>query len=395
MNQRDLFLRHVGQTSGAPLSIEIVRAEGCTMWDASGKEYLDLIGGISVCNMGHRHPDVVAAAKHQIDAYLHVMVYGELIESPQVQYARAITDQLPASLDSVFYTNSGTEATEGAMKLAKRFTGKPKIVAFEQSYHGSTQGALSVMGSEYWRNAFRPLLPGIIHLTHGDLDALKMIDDETACVIAEPIQAERGVVTPSIEWMTRLRERCSAAGALLILDEIQTGMGRTGTLFAFEKTGIVPDILLVGKAFGAGMPLGGFIASREMMSALTHDPVLGHISTFGGHPVCCAAGLAGFRALLHSTTLQDVEKKSLLFKRLLHHPMIKEVRTAGLLMAIEFDSWDINKRIIDSCIEKGLFTDWFLFAQNCMRLAPPLTISEEQIQYACTTILKVCDNMRN
>ena len=394
MNQRDLFLRHVGQTSGAPLSIEIVRAEGCTMWDASGKEYLDLIGGISVCNMGHRHPDVVAAAKHQIDAYLHVMVYGELIESPQVQYARAITDQLPASLDSVFYTNSGTEATEGAMKLAKRFTGKPKIVAFEQSYHGSTQGALSVMGSEYWRNAFRPLLPGIIHLTHGDLDALQMIDHESACVIAEPIQAERGVVTPSIEWMKKLRERCSAVGALLILDEIQTGMGRTGTLFAFEKTGIVPDILLVGKAFGAGMPLGGFIASREMMSALTHDPVLGHISTFGGHPVCCAAGLAGFRALLHSTTLQDVEKKSHLFKRLLHHPMIKEVRTAGLLMAIEFDSWDINKRIIDSCIEKGLFTDWFLFAQNCMRLAPPLTISEEEIQYACTTILKVCDNMR-
>ncbi|MBM3444337.1 MAG: aspartate aminotransferase family protein [Bacteroidetes bacterium] len=395
MNQRELFLRHVGQTSDAPIALEIVRAEGCTLWDAHGKQYLDLIGGISVCNMGHRHPAVVAAAKEQLDAYLHVMVYGELIESPQVQYAASLSNYLPAALDTVFFTSSGTEATEGAMKLAKRYTGKPKIVAFDQSYHGSTQGALSVMGSEYWRNAFRPLLPGIVHLPHGVLEVLDAIDDQTACVIAEPIQAERGVVRPTNEWMHQLRNRCDEVGALLILDEIQTGMGRTGSLFAFQQTGIVPDIVLLGKAFGAGMPLGAFVAAREKMSVLTHDPVLGHISTFGGHPVCCAAGMAGFHALLASGCMDQVTYKSQLFKHRLRHSLIHEVRTAGLLMAVEFESWDINKRVIDRCIELGVFTDWFLFAQHCMRLAPPLIISEEEIAHACTIILQACDEIAN
>ena len=395
MNQRELFLRHVGQTSDAPIALEIVRAEGCTLWDAHGKQYLDLIGGISVCNMGHRHPAVVAAAKEQLDAYLHVMVYGELIESPQVQYAAALCNHLPAALDTVFFTSSGTEATEGAMKLAKRYTGKPKIVAFDQSYHGSTQGALSVMGSEYWRNAFRPLLPGIVHLPHGVLEVLDAIDDQTACVIAEPIQAERGVVRPTNEWMRQLRNRCDEVGALLILDEIQTGMGRTGSLFAFQQTDIVPDIVLLGKAFGAGMPLGAFVAAREKMTVLTHDPVLGHISTFGGHPVCCAAGMAGFYALLASGCMDQVVYKSHLFKQHLRHSLIHEVRTAGLLMAVEFESWDINKRVIDRCIELGVFTDWFLFAQHCMRLAPPLIISEEEIAHACTIILQACDEIAN
>ena len=392
MNQRELFLQHVAQTSDAPLALEIVRAAGCKMWDREGKEYIDVISGISVCNVGHCHPRVVKAIKDQVDQYMHIMVYGELIESPQVQYASRLASLLPASLDSIYFTGSGSEATEGAMKLAKRLTGRTNMVAFNDSYHGSTQGALSVMGSEYWRNAYRPLIPGIKHVYHNEFASLDAIDEHTACVIAEPIQAERGVMSPSIAWMKALRQRCTETGALLVLDEIQTGFGRTGTMFAFEQFDVVPDILLLGKALGGGMPLGAFVASKKMMDHFTLHPVLGHITTFGGHPVCCAAGLAALELLVDEKLISQVKKNELLFSELLHHPMIKDFRSAGLLMAIDFGTWDLNKKIIDCCIAKGVFTDWFLFASHCMRLAPPLIITEEEIRTACSIILTCCDD---
>jgi len=390
MNQRALFLQHVAQTSGAPLSIEITHAEDCYLYDAAGKKYLDLIGGISVCNIGHRHPAVVAAIKEQADQYLHVLVYGEFIQSPQVQYAKMLADHLPPSLSSVFFTNSGAEATEGAMKLAKRATGRSQIIAFKNAYHGSTQGALSIIGNEYWRNAYRPLLPDIIHAVYNESSSLDLITEKTACVIAETVQAESGVIAPAKDWMQALKNKCEEMGALLILDEIQAGFGRTGTVWAFEQFDIVPDILLLGKALGAGMPLGAFIAGKQLMWNLTNNPVLGHITTFGGHPVSCAAGLAGFKALLLENHLVTVKEKEALLKKILVHPKIKSVRSAGLWMAIEFDSFETNKKIIDSCLAKGLLTDWFLFASECLRIAPPLTISTDQIKEAGRVIVQAC-----
>ena len=387
MDMRGLFLRHVAQTSPSPLAIEIAKAEGLYLYDPAGKAYMDLIGGISVCNTGHRHPRVVEAIREQADRYLHVLVYGELIQSPQVQYASLLAEHLPASLNSVYFTNSGAEATEGAMKLAKRLTGRTEIVAFDQSYHGSTQGALSVMGDEYWRNAYRPLLPGVWHMKYDAMESLERVTGNTACVIAETVQAERGVYAPRMEWMQALRRRCDEMGALLILDEIQAGFGRTGKLWGFEQYSIVPDILLLGKALGGGMPLGAFVADRGMMWALTGSPVLGHITTFGGHPVSCAAGMAGLQVLLEEGWMREVGRKEALFKELLVHPAIKLVRSSGLLMAVEFGSYAINKGIIDRCIEKGLLTDWFLFAPHCMRIAPPLLITEEEIRKACAIIL--------
>ena len=391
MNQRALFLQHIAQTSVAPLALEITRAEGCLLFDADGKTYLDIIGGISVCNIGHRHPAVVTAIKEQADKYLHVLVYGEFIQSPQVQYAKLLADNLPASLNSVYFTNSGAEATEGAMKLAKRVSGRSQIIAFKNAYHGSTQGALSVMGDEYWRNAFRPLLPDILHLEYNAMESLDFISNKTACVIAETVQAESGVIAPAKKWLQALRKKCNAYGVLLILDEIQAGFGRTGTRWAFEQFDVVPDILLLGKALGAGMPLGAFIADKQLMNALTDNPVLGHITTFGGHPVSCAAGLAGFKALIDEGYMQTVKQKEELFKKLLVHPKIKSIQSAGLWMAVAFDSFKTNKKIIDSCLQKGLLTDWFLFAPHCLRIAPPLTISEMQIEEACKIILNSCE----
>lgn len=393
MNQRQLFLQHNAQTSTAPLAIEMVKAEGCSLWDADGKEYIDLIGGISVCNVGHRHPRVLTAIREQLDKYLHIMVYGELVQSPQVQYARLLTQHLPSTLNSVYFTNSGTEATEGAMKLAKRVTGRTEILAFHHSYHGSTQGALSVMGDEYWRREFRPLLPGVHHAAYNSFEALDLIASQTACVIAETIQAEAGVNAPLKEWITALRNKCTATGTLLILDEIQCGFGRNGTLWAFEQFDIVPDILLLGKALGGGMPLGAFIAGKQLMDALTDKPVLGHITTFGGHPVCCAAGMAAMQVLLQEELINKVYQKEQLFRSLLHHQKIKAVRSRGLMMAVEFENFEQNKKIIDACIAKGVFTDWFLFAAHSMRIAPPLTITDEEIRKACSTILSVLNEL--
>ncbi len=393
MNQRELFLKHVAQTSPAPLALEIVKAEGCRLWDAEGKEYLDLIAGISVCNVGHRHPKVVEAIKAQVDQYMHLLVYGEFVQSPQVQYAKLLTDHLPSSLNAVYFTNSGSEATEGAMKLAKRVTGRTEIVAFKNSYHGSTQGALSVMGDEYWRNAFRPLLPGVYHANYNSLEDLQLITSNTACVIAETIQAEVGVNAPLKEWIIALRNRCTETGTLLILDEIQCGFGRNGSLWAFEQFEVVPDILLLGKALGGGMPLGAFIADKELMWKLTENPVLGHITTFGGHPVCCAAGMAAMQVLLEEKLVDTVFDKEILFRTLLHHSKIIAVRSRGLMMAVEFDSFETNKRIIDACIAQGVLTDWFLFASQCMRIAPPLTITDEEIRQACAVIIKCLNEM--
>ena len=391
MTNRQLFLNHVGQTSAAPLCLEIIKAEGSILYDINGKEYIDLIGGISVCNVGHRHPAVIEAIKKQADAYLHIMVYGELVQSPQVQYAKMLVEHLPASLNSVFFTASGSEATEGAMKLAKRYSNRTQIISFKNSYHGSTQGALSVMGSEYWQQAFRPLLPDVLQLNYNSFADLERITERTACVIAETIQAEAGVLVPQNNWLKALRKKCSATGTLLILDEIQCGFGRNGTLWAFEQFGIVPDILLLGKALGGGMPMGAFIADKKIMDAFTNDPVLGHINTFGGHPVCCAAGLAAFKVLLDEKLIDKVKVKEQLFISLLQHPAIQSVRSCGLMIAVEFDSFKMNKKIIDGLIftsesTTGVFTDWFLFAPQCLRIAPPLVISDEEIGKACRII---------
>ncbi|MBC6490637.1 aspartate aminotransferase family protein [Flavihumibacter stibioxidans] len=393
MNQRQLFLQHVAQTSPAPLALEIVKARGVILEDAAGKEYIDLIAGISVCNVGHCHPKVVKAIKAQAEQYLHLLVYGEFVESPQVQYAKMLADHLPESLNSIYFTNSGAEATEGAMKLAKRVTGRTNIIAFEQSYHGSTQGALSILGDEYWRNAYRPLLPGILHLPYNDNAVLEHITTDTACVILETIQAERGVHAPLNSWLTALRNRCTETGTLLVMDEIQTGFGRTGHLWGFEAFGIVPDIILLGKALGGGMPLGAFVARKELMDCFTANPVLGHITTFGGHPVSCAAGMAAMKVLLKEKLIQKVAEKEALFRQLLHHPAIKAIRSRGLLMAVEFDSFETNKKVIDRCIEKGLLTDWFLFGANSMRIAPPLTITKKEIRKACEIILSAIDEI--
>ena len=393
MTQRELFFQHVAQTSPAPLALEIERAEGCRLWDASGKSYLDLIAGISVSQTGHRHPKVIYAIQQQLDRYLHLMVYGELIQSPQVQYAELLTKHLPASLNSVYFTNSGTEATEGAMKLAKRVTGRTDIVAFKNSYHGSTQGALSIMGDEEFKNAFRPLLPGIIHANYNDEKAIDFITEHTACVVAETIQAEVGVNAPLKSWIKSLREKCTQTGTLLILDEIQCGFGRNGSLWAFEQFDIVPDILLLGKALGGGMPLGAFIADQKRMNQLTHQPVLGHITTFGGHPVSCAAGMAAMNVLLDDQLIESVHSKEFFFRSGLQHSMIKSLRSRGLMMAVEFESFEVCKQVIDLCIQKGVLTDWFLFAPHCLRIAPPLIITEEEIREACDVILSVLDQL--
>ncbi len=406
MTQREIFLRHIAQTSTAPLALEIVKAEGCTLYGVDGKEYIDLIGGISVANIGYRHPKVIEAIQKQLDAYLHIMEYGEFIETPQVQYAKLLTDNLPATLNSVYFTNSGAEAVEGAMKLAKRTTGRTQIIAFNNSYHGSTQGAVSVMGDEYWRNAFRPLLPDVLHLEYNSFDSLNEMTEMTACVIAETVQAEAGIIVPGKEWMQALRKKCTDTGTLLILDEIQAGFGRTGKLWGFEHFDIFPDILLLGKALGGGMPLGAFIADKKLMDAFTDNPVLGHITTFGGHPVCCAAGMAAMKVLLGSrnsvpsdnerngvpfSMIDTVAAKEKLFHSLLVHPKIKAIRSFGLWMAVEFDSFETNKKIIDACIAEGVLTDWFLFASDCLRISPPLIISEEQMRKACEVIVDVCN----
>ena len=388
MNNRQIFLNHVAQTSDAPIAIEMVRAKGIHLWDVDEKQYVDLIAGFSVCNIGHGNPAVVKAVQDQAAAYMHLIVYGEFIESPQTAYAKLLTDHLPASLDSVYFTNSGAEATEGAMKLAKRVTGRSKIIAFTNAYHGSTQGALSIMGDEYWRNAFRPLLPDIYHCDYNDWGMIDTIDSSTACVIMETVQAETGILSPHPDWLQAIRNKCNEHCALLILDEIQAGFGRTGSLWAFEQFGIVPDILLLGKALGGGMPLGAFIADRKLMNTLTHDPVLGHITTFGGHPVSCSAGKAALEVLLNGDYIPSVKRKEKILQDRLVHPQIISKRSAGLWMSLQFSSATVNQQIIHQCIKNGLITDWFLFAPDRLRIAPPLIITDEELTEVCDIILR-------
>lgn len=386
MNTRTIFLNHVAQTSPEPLALDIIKAEGNYLYTRDGKTYLDLIGGISVCNLGHGNTQIKDAIKSQVDDYLHVMVYGELIQSPQTQYAEAITKLLPQKLDCVYFTNSGAEATEGALKLARRVTGKTDIVAANNSYHGSTLGALSVMGDEYWRNAYRPLLPGVRHHNYNSQEFLDAINENTSCVLLETVQAEAGVIEPQIEWLNAVRQRCNEYGAILIFDEIQCGFGRTGKLWGFEHYNIIPDIILLGKALGGGMPLGAFVSSYDNMQLFTDNPVLGHITTFGGHPVSCAAGNAAISILSNSDLIAQVQAKADLFITLLKHDRIKAVRSKGLLIAVELNSAEHILTTIKQCLGKGLFTDWFLFAPNCIRIAPPLTITEDEIRKACDII---------
>ena len=387
LTQRQLFFQHVAPTSDKPLALEIEKAEGMYLHDTNGKAYMDLISGISVCNTGHRHPSVVRAVKDQLDKYMHLMVYGEYIQTPQVQLATMLSELLPESLDCTYFVNSGTEATEGALKLAKRYTGRSEIIACKNAYHGSTHGSLSVMGNEYFKQAFRPLLPNIRFIKFNNPDDLKFITKKTACVIAETIQGEAGVIVPDISYMKRLRKRCNETGTLLILDEVQTGLGRTGKMFGFEHYSIVPDIITLAKGFGGGMPLGAFISSKEIMNCFTNNPVLGHITTFGGHPVCCAAAIANIEVIQKENLAEQAEKKGELFIKLLKHPEIKSVRGKGLLLAAVMKDEKTNMEAISSCIEKGLIVDWFLFAANCMRIAPPLIITEEEIKKACKIIV--------
>jgi acetylornithine/succinyldiaminopimelate/putrescine aminotransferase len=393
MNIRQQFLQYNAQTSPAPLLLEVAQAEGVYITDKSGKQYIDLISGISVCNMGHGNQAVLDAIAAQSRRYMHTMVYGEFVQTPQTAFATALVDHLPEKLNCVYFTNSGSEATEGAMKLAKRVTARSKFISFNNSYHGSTQGALSIMGSEYFRNAFRPLLPEVYHFNYNDDEVLYSIDHNTAAVVVEMVQAESGVHPADPVWMMALKERCETAGALLIADEIQTGFGRTGTLFAFEQYGITPDILLLGKALGSGLPLGAFIASKDLMDTLSAQPVLGHITTFGGNPVCCAAGLAGFQELSNKQVINSITQKQELFRTLLTHPRILAFRFAGLMMAIQFENESFNQKIIQSCLHRGLITDWFLFAPDCLRIAPPLIISDEDIRSACRIILESIDEV--
>jgi acetylornithine/N-succinyldiaminopimelate aminotransferase len=393
LSNRQLFLNHVAQTSPSPIGIEMVKADGIYLQDVNGKQYIDLISGFSVANIGHSNPKVVEAVKQQVDQYMHLIVYGEFIQQPQVAYAKLLTDNLPASLNCVYFTNSGTEATEGAMKLAKRITNRNKIVSFNKSYHGSTQGALSVMGDEYWRNAFRPLLPEVYHFDFGSQEALDFIDSSVACVIMETVQAEAGIIAPGKEWMKAIREKCNQYCVLLILDEIQAGFGRTGTLWAFEQFGIVPDILLLGKALGGGMPLGAFIADKKLMGTLIHDPVLGHITTFGGHPVSCAAGKAAMEVLLEGNYINEVKSKQQVLVDSIKHSSIISKNNFGLWMALQFDSFETNHAIIQKCISKGLVTDWFLFAADSLRIAPPLTISYDELEKASAILMECIDEV--
>lgn len=394
VSDRQLFLRHLAQTSEHSLQFEIRKAEGIYFFDTSGKSYIDLVSGVSVSNLGHRHPAIIDAIGKQTNSYLHTMVYGEFVQSPQVEYARWITEHLPRSLDNVYFVNSGSEAIEGAMKLAKRYTGRPEFRAFRHSYHGSTHGAMSIFGDDAARSGFLPLLPGIKHLRFNCEEDLKMIDGRTAAVIVEPIQAEAGIIEPRENFLKKLRKRCDEYGALLILDEIQTGMGRTGKLFAFEHYGVVPDILCLAKSFGGGMPLGAFISPREIMRKLTFDPPLGHITTFGGHPVSCAAGLAAQKWVEEKNLVNHSVKMGERYRTGLTHPFIRNIRGKGLFLAVVLDEGIDAGRFIALAFNNGLVIDQFLFSEDAFRIAPPLIINETEVDLSVRRILDTLDQLQ-
>ena len=386
MNNRQLFFQHLAQTSDKPIGIEVASAKGIYIMDVNGKKLVDMIAGFSVCNIGHSHPDVIHAIQQQVEKYMHVIVYGEFIQAPQVQYAKALTSLLPENLQSVYFTSSGAEAAEGAMKLAKRVTKRTKIISFKGGYHGSTQGALSVMGDEYFKNAFRPLLPDTFQLRYNNFEDLEQIDSTVACVIVEPVQAESGITPATKDWLAAIAEKCKQHCVLFIFDEIQSGFGRTGSIFAFENLGIVPDILLVGKALGGGLPLGAFISHPKMMGLLTESPVLGHITTFGGNPVSCAAGHAALKVLLASGWIKEVEAKENILLKEMTHPAIINRTHKGLWMSLQFESDTLTKKIAATCVANGIITDWFLFAEDKIRIAPPLCITDLELSAAIKNI---------
>jgi acetylornithine/succinyldiaminopimelate/putrescine aminotransferase len=395
-SNKELFLRHLGQTSPAPLGIEIERAEGVKMYDKQGKTYIDLVSGVSVSNLGHHHPDIIAAIKEQVDKYMHLMVYGEIVQAPQVNFAKLLTDQLPESLNSVYLVNSGSEAIEGALKLAKRLTKRSEIISCKNAYHGGTHGALSIMGSESFKTAFRPLLPDTKLIEYNNFDDINKITEKTACIIIEPIQGEGGIISPKEGYLQTIRERCNETGTLLIFDEIQTGFGRTGKLFAFQKYNVIPDIMCIAKAMGGGMPIGGFVASYDRMRTLTYDPVLGHITTFGGHPVSAAAAYAHLKYLVENPNLIAAaeSKANLFYEKLINHPLVKEIRQDGFFMAVELSDGELVSKMADLLLKKGIVTDLFLFNKTAFRISPPLPMTEKEINEAAEIIIE-CLNRIN
>ena len=394
---RKQFLQHVGQTSPSPMLIEVARAEGSFFYTPEGKRYFDLVAGVSVSNVGHANPDVVRAVQEQAAQYMHVMVYGEMVERPQVEYARRITELLPEGIDCLYFVNSGAEAVEVALKLAKRYTGRTELISMRRAYHGSTHGAMSMMGApegEEWKAEFRPLLPDVKSINFNSFEDLQKITTHTAGVLCEVVQGEAGVRLPNPEWLTALRERCTEVGALLIFDEIQTGMGRTGEMFASTKYGITPDVVCLAKAFGGGMPLGGVASNKQILDSFTHNPCLGHITTFGGHPVCCAAGLAALNYLTNNNIVEKVESKGALFEeRLKSHPRVLEIRRSGLLLALELGKAEYLYRLMEIFKEVGIMSDWFLYCDTAFRISPPLTISEAEIEECCTLIREALDRL--
>lgn len=392
---RKQFLAHVAQTSPSPMLVEVARAEGSFFYTPEGKRYFDLVAGVSVSNAGHANPAVVRAVQEQAARYMHVMVYGELVETPQVEYAARLAGLLPGGLRSVYFVNSGAEAVEGALKLAKRFTGRTELISMRRAYHGSTHGAMSLMGApegEEWKGAFRPLLPDVQAIEFNDFAQLGRITRRTACVVAEPVQGEAGVRLPAAGYLEALRRRCDEVGALLVFDEIQTGMGRTGAMFASLKYGVAPDIVCLAKALGGGMPLGAFVSRPEIMATLQTDPVLGHITTFGGHPVCCAAGLAALDYLVERRIVEQAEAKGALYETLLGgHPAVREIRRSGLLLAVELGCPERLYRIMELFKDAGILSDWFLYCDTAFRISPPLTISEEEVRESAALIVKCLD----
>ena len=394
---RRQFLSHVAQTSPAPQLIEVAKAEGVYFYTPEGKRYFDLISGVSVSNVGHANQSVVEAVCRQARDYMHVMVYGEMVERPQVEYATLIASLLPEPLNSVYFLNSGAEAVEGALKLAKRYTARTEMISMRRAYHGSTHGAMSMMGApegEEWKNAFRPLLPDTKAIRYNSFEDLEQITERTACVLCEPVQGEAGVRPPVDGYLQALRKRCTEVGALLIFDEIQTGMGRCGEMFAMQKYGVTPDIVCLAKALGGGMPLGAFVSSQEIMSTLTYNPVLGHITTFGGHPVCCVAGLAAMKFLQENKIVEDVERKGALYEELLkEHPAVKEIRRSGLLLAVELGESEKLYRIMDLFIEQGIMSDWFLYCDTAFRISAPLVITDDEIRDSVRIIRNCLDRL--
>lgn len=389
---RRAFEAHLAQTSPYPLALDIVHAEGCWLTDRSGKRHLDLVAGLAVANVGHRHPEVVDAIKAQCDRYLHVIPYGEFIQEPQVRFAERLTALLPEELDCAYFVNSGTEAIEGALKLAKRATGRTRLIGFRRSYHGSTHGSLSLTDNTAKRHRNLPLLPDVDHIAFNDPDSLHRIDERCAAVIVEPIQGDAGIRIPDPAWMRALRERCTSVGALLILDEVQTGFGRTGMRFAFGHSGITPDILVLGKALGGGLPMGAFVSSAGRMRLLTHDPVLGHITTFGGHPLPCVAGLAALEVLERDGLAERARCMGARFRERLVHPVIREVRGTGLMLAVELGDADAVQRVVQDCLRQGVLGFWFLSCPTAFRIAPPLVITDDEVDRACDAILTALDD---